>query len=106
MGAGKLSDALEIVKDQASPIWAPSGIMAAFVLLYGYHLWTAVFLGTVTLNLWSFHHYSGKAYVPSCLVSAIFSTIEVVSVAWFLNHPPEVKRGRMVFAVKVLSTLS
>ena len=44
-GAARLGLLLAFEDSNASPVWPPSGIAFAAVLLYGYRLWPAILAG-------------------------------------------------------------
>ncbi|BBN14666.1 protein MpMASE1 [Marchantia polymorpha subsp. ruderalis] len=100
VSTGKLSDTLAVVSEQASPIWAPSGIMVAFVLLFGYNVWVGEFIGTVAINLWYFHKDPYREVVPTAIACGVFSSMEGVVCGWMINHPPQWKNGRFIYPVK------
>lgn len=101
VGTGKLSNTLATVQDQASPIWAPSGVMVAVVLTLGYNVWIGGFLGNMVINFWYFHNYPAKYYMPSIVACAVFSTLEALICGWLLNHPVKWKHGRIIFPPQV-----
>src|SRR5260221_5072374 len=47
----KVGLALDAVSGFATPVWAPTGLSLAFILLFGYELWPAIFLAAFTVNL-------------------------------------------------------
>src|SRR5205809_1380984 len=49
--AGKLGTLLALPPGYATPIWAPSGIAVAGILLFGFRFWPAIWLGSVLVNL-------------------------------------------------------
>lgn len=49
--AGKLGLMLGLVNASASPVWAPTGIALAAVLLLGYRVWPSIFVGAFLVNL-------------------------------------------------------
>ncbi|KAL3680510.1 hypothetical protein R1sor_023466 [Riccia sorocarpa] len=100
VSTGKLSDTLAVVNEQASPIWAPSGIMVAFVLLFGYNVWVGEFLGTVGINLWYFHTDPYRKSVPTSIACGVFSSVEGLFCGWMINHPPQWKNGRFIYPVQ------
>ncbi|CAM6086256.1 unnamed protein product [Calypogeia fissa] len=100
VGTGKVSDTLAVVKEQASPIWAPSGIMVAFVLLFGYNVWFGEFLGTVAINIWYFHSAKYNQAFPASVAFGLFSSLEGIVCGWMINHRPKFNHGRMIFPVK------
>ncbi|KAL2621373.1 hypothetical protein R1flu_001578 [Riccia fluitans] len=97
---GKLSDTLAVVDEQASPIWAPSGIMVACVLLFGYNLWVGEFVGTVGINLWYFNKDPFRKSVPTSVACGVFSSMEGLFCGWMINHLPQWSNGRFIYPVK------
>lgn len=49
--AGKLSLKLAFLHASASPVWPPAGIALAALLLFGFRLWPAIFIGAFFVNL-------------------------------------------------------
>src|ERR1051325_6269928 len=49
--AGKLGLALAFVHANATAVWAPSGIALAGLLVLGYRVWPAIFLGEFLVNI-------------------------------------------------------
>ncbi|HEX4561217.1 MAG TPA: MASE1 domain-containing protein, partial [Gemmatimonadales bacterium] len=49
--AGKLGLELAFLVPSATPVWPPTGIALAALLLYGRWLWPAVFAGAFVVNL-------------------------------------------------------
>jgi PAS domain S-box-containing protein len=49
--AGKLGLALAFVHANATAVWAPSGIALAGLLVLGYRVWPAIFLGAFLVNI-------------------------------------------------------
>jgi len=47
----KLGLALASVNPSATPIWPPTGLALAAVLLFGYRIWPAIFLGALIANI-------------------------------------------------------
>ncbi|HSX39057.1 MAG TPA: MASE1 domain-containing protein [Candidatus Saccharimonadales bacterium] len=47
----KIGLSLDAVSGFATPVWAPTGISLAFILLFGYDLWPAIFLAAFLVNL-------------------------------------------------------
>lgn len=105
VGTGKVSDTLAVVKEQASPIWAPSGIMVACVLLFGYNVWFGEFLGTVGINIWYFHSAKYHQALPASIAFGLFSSLQGIACGWMINHRPKFNQGRMIFPVKVKSLI-
>src|SRR5438034_11501059 len=52
--AGKLGLLLAFFNASVSPVWPPTGIALAALLLWGYRLWPGIFLGAFLVNFtWS-----------------------------------------------------
>lgn len=93
VGTGQLSDTLAILSSQASPIWAPSGIMVAAVLIFDCKVFPGILSGTVAINVWYFQKQKLRSYLPASIAFGIFSMIESLSCAWLLKHPLCYKNG-------------
>jgi PAS domain S-box-containing protein len=63
----------------ASPVWAPTGIALAALLLWGYRLWPGVFAGAFLVNLFT----SGA--VGSSLGIAAGNTLEALAGTWLIR---------------------
>ncbi len=48
--AGKLGLSLAFLYASASPVWPPAGIALAVLLLLGYRIWPAIFVGAFLVN--------------------------------------------------------
>src|SRR6266566_64955 len=48
---GKLSLQLAFVHPSASPVWPPTGIALAALVVFGYRTWPAILLGAFLVNL-------------------------------------------------------
>ncbi len=79
-GAAKLGLALAFVADQVSPVWPPTGIALAAVLLLGRRVWPAVFLGALVAN--------ATAHEPLATAVGIATgnTLEALAGAWLLRR--------------------
>ncbi|MCO5547842.1 hypothetical protein L7F22_001294 [Adiantum nelumboides] len=93
VGTGQLSDTLAILSSQASPIWAPSGIMVAAVLIFDCKVFPGILSGTIAINIWYFQKQKLRSYLPASIAFGIFSLIESLSCAWLLKHPLCYKNG-------------
>src|SRR5215210_6996758 len=51
--AGKFGLSLASVHTNVSPVWPPTGIALAAVLLLGYRVWPGIFLGALLTNLFT-----------------------------------------------------
>ncbi|KAI5081858.1 hypothetical protein GOP47_0001601 [Adiantum capillus-veneris] len=95
VGTGQLSVVLSILKSQSSPIWAPSGVMVAAVLIFGHKVFPGILCGTVASNILYFmRQHKPDAYFPASIGLSLFSLLESISCAWLLEHPLCYRNGR------------
>jgi len=78
--AGKLGLSLAFVHASATAVWPPTGIALAALLLYGYHLWPAIFLGAFLVNV------TTAGSVASSLGIATGNTLEAVLGVWLVSR--------------------
>ena len=83
--AGKLSLKLAFLHASASPVWPPAGIALAALLVLGYRVWPAIFIGAFLVNL------TTAGNVPTSLGIATGNTLEAVAGA--LNSRPRKALG-------------
>ena len=76
--AGKLGLQLALLNASASAVWPPSGIALAALLLLGYRVWPAIFLGAFLVNL------TTAGSVPTSLGIAAGNTLEALAGAWLV----------------------
>lgn len=76
--AGKLGLQLALLNASASAVWPPSGIALAALLLIGYRVWPAIFLGAFLVNL------TTAGNVPTSLGIAAGNTLEALAGAWLV----------------------
>ena len=106
--AGKLALLLAFLNKSASPVWPPAGLALAALLVLGYRVWPAIFVGAFVVNFWT---------TPNILVSlgiASGNTLEALFGAWLVNRfangvrvfdrPQEV--FKFALAVLISTTLS
>src|ERR1700731_2708822 len=77
--AGKLSLQLAFLNASASPVWPPAGIALPLLLVVGFRVWPAIFVGAFFVNFWT---------TPNILVSlgiASGITLEALCIAWLVN---------------------
>jgi signal transduction histidine kinase len=72
VGAGKLGLSMAFLNASASPIWPPTGLALAAMLLVGYRLWPAVLVGAFIVNLTT----AGTIYTSAVIAAG--NTIEAV----------------------------
>ena len=78
--AGNLGLRLAFVHASASPVWPPAGIALAALLLFGYGMWPAIFLGAFLVNLTTFGD------VATSLAIGAGNTLEAVCGAWLVTR--------------------
>src|SRR6266481_8867756 len=86
--AGKLSLKLAFLYASASPVWPPAGIALAAMLLFGYRVWPAIFIGAFLVNV------TTAGNVATSFAIAIGNTLEALAAAWLVNR---FAGGRNVF---------
>jgi signal transduction histidine kinase/CheY-like chemotaxis protein len=78
--AGKLGLKLAFFNASASPVWPPAGIALAFLLLFGYRVWPAIFLGAFLVNLTT----AGNIATSLCIGTG--NALEALCGAWLVNR--------------------
>ena len=73
---------LDAIAGFATLVWAPTGIALAALLLFGFRLWPAVFIGAFVANLWTGAPLLGAVGV------AIGNTLEAVAGTFVLRRIP------------------
>src|SRR6184192_3460062 len=86
--AGKLGLMLASLHASASPVWPPAGIALAALLLLGYRVWPAIFVGAFLVNL------TTAGNVWTSLGIATGNTLEAALGAWLILR---FARGTRVF---------
>lgn len=86
--SGKLGLQLAVIHPSATPVWPPTGIAFAALLLLGYRVWPGVLLGAFLVNLTT----AGTA--ATSLGIAVGNTLEAVVGVWMVNR---FAHGRKVF---------
>ena len=79
-GAGKLGLEVALLHESATPVWPPTGISIAALLLFGRRLWPGVFAGAFLVNL---------ATADAAAVSfgmALGNTLEAVLGSWLVER--------------------
>src|SRR5256885_15808504 len=74
--AGKLSLQLAFLHKSASPVWPPAGIALAALLVLGFRVWPAIFVGAVLVKLTTL----GKIFASLRIASG--DTVEGLCWAW------------------------
>ena len=78
--AAKLSLGLASIHPSATPIWPPTGLALAAVLLGGYRVWPAIFAGALLANLFT----AGSIYT-SCAIG-LGNTLEALIGGWLIDR--------------------
>src|ERR1700730_15159357 len=78
--AGKLALKLAFLHASASPVWPPTGIALAALLLLGYRVWPAIFIGAFLVNA------TTVGSIATSLGIATGNTVEAFCGAWLVNH--------------------
>jgi len=86
--AGKLGLQLAFSNPSATPVWAPTGIALATLLLAGYDVWPAILVGAFFVNL------TTAGSVATSLGIAVGNTVEGLVGAYLVNR---FARGRWAF---------
>ena len=102
--AGKLGLQLAFLNASASAVWPPSGLALAALLLFGYRVWPAIFLGAFLVN------FTTAGNVPTSLGIATGNTLEALAGAWlvfrFAGGPRVFDRAQGVFKFALAVALS
>ena len=80
---GRFSLELASLHKSASPVWPPAGIALALLLLLGYRMWPAIFLGAFVVNI---INPPSVGSVLTCLGIAVGNLLEAVCGAWLINR--------------------
>jgi signal transduction histidine kinase len=78
--AGKLGLSMAFLNASASPIWPPTGLALAAMLLVGYRLWPAVLVGAFVVNL------TTAGTITTSAVIAAGNTLEAVAGAMIVRR--------------------
>ena len=77
---GKLSLKLALINASASPVWPPAGIALAVLILFGYRIWPAFFIGAFLVNV------TTAGNIATSLGIAAGNTLEALVGAWLINR--------------------
>ncbi|MHB8466918.1 MAG: MASE1 domain-containing protein, partial [Acidimicrobiales bacterium] len=101
--AAKVGLSLWALKGNVTPVWPPTGIALAALVLWGYRVWPGVAIGALLVN--------GLSAVPlsSAAGMAAGNTLEAVAGAYLLGHVvrfhPSLDRLRDVVALTLLAAV-
>jgi signal transduction histidine kinase len=77
---GKFGLMLASLHASASPVWPSAGIALAAILLCGYRVWPAIFVGAFLVNV------TTAGNVATSFAIAIGNTLEALAGAWLVNQ--------------------
>ena len=77
--AGKLALQLAFLHKSASPVWPSAGIALAALLLLGYRVWPAIFIGAFLVNITT----AGNIFTSIGIATG--NTLEALCGAWLVN---------------------
>lgn len=100
-GAAKLGLTFASIHSSVSPIWPPTGIAIAAILLLGPRVWPGIFLGALLANS------SAPAAIPAAIGIALGNTLEALLarlVLQRLSFDISLERARDVFKFVVAAT--
>jgi integral membrane sensor domain MASE1 len=103
VGAAKLGIELSVAHGVITPVWAPTGISLAALVLFGLRFWPAVALGALVANA------TTGASVPEAAFIAVGNTLEAVVGAALLlrvGFRPALARVQDVFALVLLGAIA
>ncbi len=69
----------------ATPLWPPTGVSLALVLLRGYRIWPAIFVGSLSANTISSGALTASSLLQSSAVG-IGTTLGALAGGWLINH--------------------
>ena len=88
IASGRIGLLLAFANENASPVWAPTGLAIAALLLVGLRAWPAIALGAFIVN------FVNTGSIAASLVIAVGNTLEALAGAWLTNR---FARGRATF---------
>src|SRR5438270_1794583 len=78
--AGKFGLMLASLNASASPVWPPTGIALAALIVLGYRVWPAIFVGAFLANLFT----TGGVATSLCIATG--NSLEAICGAWLINR--------------------
>jgi integral membrane sensor domain MASE1 len=101
-GAAKLGLSMAFVAEQVTPVWPPTGIALAAIVLLGSRVWPGIALGAFLANV------TANEPIGTACGTAAGNTLEALVGAWLLNHlvgfDPSLERLIDVLGLAVLAT--
>jgi integral membrane sensor domain MASE1 len=86
--SGIMALKLAVPPGYASPIWPPAGIALAALMLWGRSMLPAIWLGSLTLNLWlgtATGNPPSPAEIAAAALIATGSTLQAVVASWLVG---------------------
>src|SRR5262245_1589835 len=103
---GKFGLMLASLHASASPVWPSAGIALAAILVLGYRIWPAIFVGAFLVNV------TNAGDVATSLAIATGNTLEALAAAWlvirfargknFCDRPQDVFKFALVAATSTI----
>ena len=88
----KIGQTLAIPPGNVTPVWIPSGIILAVVLIRGYYIWPGIFLGAFLGNVWAYIDPTSLSNILSCFftgtANGIGDVLSAVGAAYLIKKPP------------------
>ena len=86
----RLGQLLAIPPGNITPVWIPSGLILAAVLVRGYRIWPGIFLGALAGNVWAYFSLDSAGAVLRCLLAGtangIGDTLGAVGAAYLITR--------------------
>ncbi|MBI4474053.1 MAG: MASE1 domain-containing protein, partial [Acidobacteria bacterium] len=109
VAGAKLGLSMAVVAEQVTAVWPPTGIALSAVLLLGYRIWPAIYVGAFIAN------FTTIPAIDTSLGIAAGNTLEAVAGAYLLNRVVGFRReldrfkdvlGLIVFGAMASTTIS
>lgn len=78
--AGKFGLSLAVINPSVSPVWPPTGLALAALLIGGYRLWPGIFIGALLVN------FTTQGSVATTVGVASGDTLEALAGTWLVNR--------------------
>src|SRR6187549_1756797 len=82
LASAKLGLSMALVSRQVSPVWPPTGLALAAVLLLGHRVWPGIFAGALIANA------TAGEPLLTALAIAGGNTLEAVAGVWLVTRRP------------------
>ncbi|MCF7971959.1 MAG: diguanylate cyclase [Methylococcaceae bacterium] len=81
----KMGQTFAIPPGNITPVWLPSGIMLALVMIRGHHIWPGIFLGAFVGNVSSYINFTSIDYVIRAVISGAANGLgDVLACVWMV----------------------